>query len=403
MVLPPPGPVLPALLSAARGIAASLGHQRMDTEHVALALLAHDLQPLGIDPARWLTELRLTLELQRKAGYRTGPLPALPADQISTGRRAQAALELAVQEASANGHDVEVRHVVIGLLRERGGMAAGTLAQLGVRLGQVRKMAGLLPQPRLIAGGMAPPDGSQPTPTGPLVLLGGGPGTEAALSRVLSWTAQRLAGAPRVVQLFLTEDGDRGNDAHIAEELQRWRRRGAATAKDGGVYDRTDAFLPQVRELLLHADLIHVPGGFPDRAYDVLWGTPALDAIRAASDRGTVLVGVSAGARMWGIGMLSDLASDEADQVFPLIGWVSTVVFNHYHPAREAEVRKYLGHWPGASALAISNGAAVLVHEQCTSVSLLAASAAGEGAFLLPSPDSDLIVLSEQHPTALPS
>lgn len=310
MASPPPGPVLPALLSAARGIAASLGHQRVDTEHVALALLAHDLQPLGIDPAAWLTELQLTLELQRKAGYRTGPLPALPADQISTGRRLLAAFELAVQEASTYGHDVEVRHVVVGLLRERGGMAAGTLAQLGVRLGQVRRMAGLLPQTRVIAAGIAPADASQPSPTGPLVLLGGGPGTEAALSRGLTWTAQRLARAPGVVQLFLTEDGDRGNDTHIAEELQRWLRRGAVTAKDGGIYDRTDAFLPQACEGLLHADLIYVPGGFPDRAYDVLWGTPALEAIRVASDRGAVLVGVSAVARMWGIGMLSDLASD---------------------------------------------------------------------------------------------
>lgn len=48
-------------------------------------------------------------------------------------------------------------------------------------------------------------------------------------------------------------------------------------------------------ELLAAADLIHLPGGDPDLIPAILAGTPALAAIRAASRRGAVIAGASAG------------------------------------------------------------------------------------------------------------
>ncbi|MBW3648418.1 MAG: hypothetical protein KY440_11730 [Actinobacteria bacterium] len=77
------------------------------------------------------------------------------------------------------------------------------------------------------------------------------------------------------------------------------------------------------------------------------------------------------------------------------------VVFNHYSPRREDELRTHLALWPGASALAISNGAAVLVHPGCRAVSLLTASAAGKGAFVLRSPQGDLVALNDEQPAFL--
>lgn len=84
-----------------------------------------------------------------------------------------------------------------------------------------------------------------------------------------------------------------------------------------------------------------------------------------------------------------------------LVGWVPAVVFNHYSPGREAELREHLAHWPGASALAISNGAGVVVHQGYRACSLLTASTAGEGALVLPCPDSEPVALVEQQPVLL--
>lgn len=293
----------------------------MDTEHVAIALLAHDLAPLGVDATAWLSHINLVWGLQCAGGCRAEGLAALAVDRVGISRRVHIAFDLAAEEAVANGHDeVEPRHVVVALLREGSGIAGATLHDMGLRVGHLRRAANLLPRPRVVAGGLAPPHGSEPAPSGPLVLLGGGPGSLAVEARLLEWTAARLGRAPRVVQAFITADNDRGDDAYLESVVEGWLRAGAASADDAGLYDRADAFLPSVCERVEAADVVFVPGGFPERAYDVVWGTPALEAIRRASDRGAVVAGSSAGASIWGIGTLSDFASDGDDEVSPLVG-----------------------------------------------------------------------------------
>ncbi len=89
---------------------------------------------------------------------------------------------------------------------------------------------------------------------------------------MLEWTAARLGRPPRVVQAFITADNDRGDDAYLESVGEGWLRAGAASADDAGLYDRADAFLPSVCERMEAADVVFVPGGFPERAYDVLWG-----------------------------------------------------------------------------------------------------------------------------------
>lgn len=62
------------------------------------------------------------------------------------------------------------------------------------------------------------------------------------------------------------------------------------------VIDHQSAGDDEAVRRLADADLIHLPGGDPDLIPSTLDGTPALDAIRAAWERGAVLAGASAGA-----------------------------------------------------------------------------------------------------------
>jgi cyanophycinase-like exopeptidase len=61
------------------------------------------------------------------------------------------------------------------------------------------------------------------------------------------------------------------------------------------VLDAASASDPVNVALLADADLIHLPGGDPDLIPTILADTPALDAIRAAGERGAVIAGASAG------------------------------------------------------------------------------------------------------------
>lgn len=62
------------------------------------------------------------------------------------------------------------------------------------------------------------------------------------------------------------------------------------------VVDAASAADREIAALLERADLIHLPGGDPDLIPTILAESPALAAIRAASRRGAVVAGASAGA-----------------------------------------------------------------------------------------------------------
>lgn len=78
-------------------------------------------------------------------------------------------------------------------------------------------------------------------------------------------------------------------------------RRAAATARRvrvevARVIDAASAADPTDVERIAQADLIHLPGGDPDLVPAILGGSPALAALQAASERGAVIAGASAGA-----------------------------------------------------------------------------------------------------------
>jgi cyanophycinase len=106
---------------------------------------------------------------------------------------------------------------------------------------------------------------------------------------------------PRVACLP-TAAGREGNAS-----VERWLRMGVAHFSALGaqvealhVTNRTEAEDPQWAEILAQADLIYFSGGDPGYLYETMQGSRAWDAILAATARGAVYAGCSAGAMIIG-------------------------------------------------------------------------------------------------------
>ncbi|MCS7207490.1 MAG: ATP-dependent Clp protease ATP-binding subunit [Dehalococcoidia bacterium] len=125
------------VLSLAQEEAVRFNHNYIGTEHLLLGLVretegvaARVLANLGVD----LNKVRSAVEFIIGRGER-------PVSQESIGLtpRAKKVIELAVDEARRLGHHyIGTEHLLIGLLREGEGVAAGVLESLGVSLDRVR-------------------------------------------------------------------------------------------------------------------------------------------------------------------------------------------------------------------------------------------------------------------------
>jgi ATP-dependent Clp protease ATP-binding subunit ClpC len=130
----------------AREEAARLQHEFLGTEHILLGLIREGggigvtvLQKFGVQ----LDEIRREIYKRVVRGNKKitfGEIPLTP--------RAKKILELAVEEANLMGHNyVGTEHVLLGLIREREGLAACILADMRVDLEEVRhELAGILRQ-----------------------------------------------------------------------------------------------------------------------------------------------------------------------------------------------------------------------------------------------------------------
>jgi ATP-dependent Clp protease ATP-binding subunit ClpC len=116
------------------------GREDVGTEHVLLGLIdqpecvaATILRALRLD----LTTVRMEAEngavgFQNSATVKDHPLP-----------RAKVVLDLAIEEANNLGHDyVDTRHLLVGLIRERDGVAGRILRDSGIFPEAVRKHVG---------------------------------------------------------------------------------------------------------------------------------------------------------------------------------------------------------------------------------------------------------------------
>ena len=124
------------VLSLAQEEAQRFNHNYIGTEHVLLGLVretdgiaAKVLANLGVE----LNKVRSAVEFIIGRGEKSSP------GEIGLTPRAKKVIELAVDEARRlNHHHIGTEHLLIGLMREGEGVAAGVLESLGVNLDRVR-------------------------------------------------------------------------------------------------------------------------------------------------------------------------------------------------------------------------------------------------------------------------
>ena len=129
-----------------------LDHEYVGTEHILLALVKQEksdavriLKNLGIDPQK--VPLETSKFVLRGSGemLAMGRLPCTP--------RAKKVIEFAIEEALRfEPKCVDTRHLLLGLLREKEGVAAQLLMNLGLTLERVRANAFLLPGCETVKG-----------------------------------------------------------------------------------------------------------------------------------------------------------------------------------------------------------------------------------------------------------
>ncbi len=124
------------VLTLAQDEAQRFNHGYIGTEHLLLGLVRENdgvavqvLRTMNVD----LAKVRTAIEFIIGAGDK----PAM--GEIGLTPRAKRVIELAIDEARRLGHDyIGTEHLLLGLVREGEGIAAGVLESLGVSLDKVR-------------------------------------------------------------------------------------------------------------------------------------------------------------------------------------------------------------------------------------------------------------------------
>jgi hypothetical protein len=127
-----------------------LNHNYIGTEHLLLGLIRED-QDVDAGIAAWVLEpLGIRLEAVRpRIEDMIGLGRHEPAEQIPFTPRATRVLELALREASdLHNESVDTAHLLLGLIRERDGVAAQVLVEFGADLKRVRQQVIQLAQAR---------------------------------------------------------------------------------------------------------------------------------------------------------------------------------------------------------------------------------------------------------------
>lgn len=122
---------------------------------------------------------------------------------------------------------------------------------------------------------------------------------------------------------------------------------------DSGLATRADAYRRSVADRLAAADLVLITGGSPELLCERTIGTPALAALRAASENGAVIAGCSAGAVVLGAGMVVGRRS------LGLWGWLPQIVVAPHFGLFDIE--PWVDAFPNCTVLGIPNDAMALV------------------------------------------
>ena len=124
------------VLTSAQEEAQKLNHNYIGTEHILLGLIREDegvaakvLNNLGVSMSKVRSAVEYIIGRGEKSG--TGEIGLTP--------RAKRVIELAIDEARHLGHNyIGTEHLLLGLLHEGEGIAAGVLESFSVTLEQVR-------------------------------------------------------------------------------------------------------------------------------------------------------------------------------------------------------------------------------------------------------------------------
>jgi hypothetical protein len=192
---------------------------------------------------------------------------------------------------------------------------------------------------------------------GPLLLYSTSPVPSPRLAVYLALSRyQEKPGALKLV--VLQTPLERPEASGVSVLLEQFSGHGVdIVASDPGLQQREDAFRDHVVIAIREADIVLVGGGDPGRMARMIRGTPALTAMREASTRGVVVGGGSAGAMVFGAGLL-DGPADRRRPV-PLLGWLPDVViaphFGNY------EIEPWQEAFPGHTILGLPDQSVVLV------------------------------------------
>jgi ATP-dependent Clp protease ATP-binding subunit ClpC len=115
-----------------------LDHDHVGTEHLLLGL-THET--IGGTAAKVLESLGIGLEAARQRVTEViGRGEQAPSGHIPFTPQAKNVLQLALQESRGLGHDyIGTEHILLGLIREREGVAAQVLSELGADLDGARE------------------------------------------------------------------------------------------------------------------------------------------------------------------------------------------------------------------------------------------------------------------------
>jgi ATP-dependent Clp protease ATP-binding subunit ClpC len=124
------------VLTLAQEEAQRFNHNYMGTEHILLGLVR---ESEGV-AAKVLSNLGIELSnVRSKVEFLVGRGERQVMGEIGLTPRAKKVIELAVDEARRLGHHyIGTEHLLLGLIREGEGVAAGVLESLGVTLDQAR-------------------------------------------------------------------------------------------------------------------------------------------------------------------------------------------------------------------------------------------------------------------------
>jgi len=185
-----------------------------------------------------------------------------------------------------------------------------------------------------------------------LVLLGGSSGTWPPTEPVDRAAIERM---PRGPIAFVPAAGcppDYGESF-----LATYARLGAPDGYVVEVRDLASARDARNAALLKDAGLVYFGGGDTTRLLAAMTGTPALDAVAAAYERGAVIVGMSAGAialAAYGVSLSAGVLQGW--------GWLpDALVSVHHTPARDEALARAHRDRPGTVAIALPEHAALAI------------------------------------------